>query len=325
MRIFITGITGFVGINLAEELVNRGYGVIGFLRKDVKTRKPCVFSCLRQKNVKTAYGDITSYKSILENLNKISKEDKELIIIHLAALPNLNKFDLLYEVNVKGTENLYKAVLEADIYPKRIIHFSTASIFGPHHSQKITEKYNEFNPETFYEKTKYRGEKIAEKFMKENDLPITILRPVHVYGPHHFDPLITRMIKMVKRGFVLAPPPTLPIDLVYVKNLVGATILIMEKEKAMGKTYLVTDRRTYTIREILDTVNDILGKQSMHVYLPKSLIKIYSAFTQLFRYSLNNVTFSCDKIVRELGYVPQYDLKKGLSEYIDWLKIANGI
>lgn len=318
MKVFVTGVSGFVGRNLVEELVNKGYDVVGFLRADVKDRKPAVFSYLKEINVELVYGDITDYNSVLKGLNKFSN-CSDLIIVHLATLPSSSSFGPLYLVNVKGTENLYTAILEAGLTPVKIIHFSTASIFGSHHLNKeITESYEIFRPETSYEKTKHEGEKIATKFIKERNLPITIFRPVHVYGPHYFDPMLTRMIKMVKRGFVIGPPPTLPIDLVYVGNLVDATVWSIEKENMTGETYLVTDGQPYTTRELIDTVEDVLGKKAKRLYLSKSLLKFYSVLTHLFRYSLKNVTFSSKKLV-QAGYNPQYDLERGLKEYVNWL------
>jgi UDP-glucose 4-epimerase len=318
MKVFVTGVTGFVGRNLVEELVNKGYDVAGFLREDVKDRKPAVFSYLKEMNVELVYGDITNYNSVLRGLNNFSYCG-DLIIVHLATLPSSSNYGSLYQVNVKGTENLYTAILEAGLTPMKIIHFSTASIFGSNHlNTEITENYEIFRPETSYEKTKHEGEKIAKNFIEERNLPITILRPVHVYGPHYSDPMLTRMIKMTKRGFVIGPPPTLPIDLVYVGNLVDATVWSIEKEDMLGETYLVTDGQAYTTMELLDTVEAVLGKKARRLYLSKSLLKIYSTLTHLFRYSLKNVTFSSKKLL-QAGYTPQYTLEQGLKEYVNWI------
>jgi len=320
-KIFITGITGFVGRNLSEELLNKGYDIVGFLRKSVMYRKPKIYSYLREKNTKIVYGDITNFENIKKALNEISKEDKDLIVVHLAALGNSKNVDLLRQVNVNGTENLCRVILKSGSSVKQIIHFSTAAVCGPHHPNvKITEKMDIYNPETPYEKTKYAGEKIAEKFMKEDNLPITILRPVHVYGPHNFDSIV-KMIEMVRRGFVIAPTK-LPLDLVYVKNLVQAVVLAIKKrQKAEGETYFITDGKSYITDDLIKNLETIYGKEHIVIHLPRLATKIYSKFTKQFRYGLNNVSFSCDKIIKNLGYAPKYSLLKGLEDYISWLTL----
>jgi nucleoside-diphosphate-sugar epimerase len=75
-----------------------------------------------------------------------------------------------------------------------------------------------------------------------------------------------------------------PINYVHaIRAIKHAKILAIEKEKAIGKTYLVTDGKTYTIKKILDTVEDLLEEHPVHIWLPKSLIKVYSALTYAFR------------------------------------------
>jgi nucleoside-diphosphate-sugar epimerase len=320
MRVLVTGIAGFVGRNLIEMLLARGYEVIGFIRADLNERKPETYHFLSQ-NIKLVYGDVADFKSIVKALDSLHGEEP-IIVIHLAAVIDSNKSYLFRKVNVKGTENLYNAILQSVTPIHHIIHVSTAAVHGPQHpNEKIIESTS-FLPETLYEKSKYDSELVARKFMEESNLPITIFRPVHVYGPFAVDRLLLPMIKMVHRGFVIAPAKQ-SLDLVYVANLVDAILLAIEqRDKSAGQTYIVTDNVNYTTDDVIDSLKKIFEIQPMIVRIPKFVTRIYSKLTKKLRYGLNNVTYSCDKVKEQLGYEPKITLDDGFRAYIGWLVTA---
>ena len=166
IKVFVTGIAGFVGRNLIESLLERGYEVTGLIRDDLKNRKPEIYRYLEQ-NTKLVYGDITDVKSIVTALDSL-RGGEGITIIHLAAVIDSNKSHLFQEVNVNGTENLYNAVLQSVTPVNHIIHVSTAAVHGPQHpNEKITESTS-FLPETLYEKSKYDSELVARKFIMGN-------------------------------------------------------------------------------------------------------------------------------------------------------------
>ncbi|MFX1537693.1 MAG: NAD-dependent epimerase/dehydratase family protein, partial [Promethearchaeota archaeon] len=171
-------------------------------------------------------------------------------------------------------------------------------------------------------KSKYRSELIARKFMEENSLPITVFRPVHVYGPYAVDHLLLPMIKMVRRGFVIAPAKQ-SLDLVYVTNLVDLILLAIEqKDKAVGQTYIVTDNKNYTTDDVIDCLKKIFNIQPMIAHIPRFATRTYSKLTKKLRYGLNNVTYSCDKAKEQLGYEPKITLDDGFRAYVGWLVTA---
>jgi nucleoside-diphosphate-sugar epimerase len=320
IKVFVTGIAGFVGRNLVEILLARGYEVIGFIRADLRDRKPEIYHYLK-RNVKLIYGNITDLESIIKALDSVYGEEA-ITLIHLAAIIDSKRTALFQEINVNGTENLYRAVLQSRTPINHIIHVSTAAVHGPQHpNEKITESTS-FLPETLYEKSKYNSELIARKFMEENSLPITIFRPVHVYGPHAVDHLLLPMIKMMHRGFVIAPAKQ-SLDLVYVANLVDAILLAIEqKGKSAGQTYIVADSKNYTTDDVIDSLKKIFNIEPVIVHIPRFAIRAYSKLTKKLRYGLNNVTYSCDKAKEQLGYEPKITLDDGFRAYVGWLVTA---
>ncbi|MBN1682464.1 NAD(P)-dependent oxidoreductase [Candidatus Bathyarchaeota archaeon] len=317
MKVFITGVAGFVGRSLVEALLVNGHEVIGFIREDLSIRKPETHMYL-EKNIKLVFGDLTDFDSILNALNSVSGEEG-ITVVHLAAVIDTKKTRLFQAVNIAGTENFYNAVLQTKTKISHIIHVSTAAVHGPNHpNEKITEETS-ILPETYYEKSKYESESIARRFVNENNLPITILRPVHVYGPHTLDRLLSHMIKMVRSGFAIAPAKQ-PLDLINVNNLVMAMIQVMDnREKSLGQTYLLTDDKNYTTDDVIKSLEKIFNIRPIIIHIPKFMVRIYSKLTKKLRYGLNKISYSCDKAKTQLDYKPKVTLDDGLRAYVGWL------
>jgi len=318
LRIFVTGVTGFIGQNLVENLSSKGYSVIGLTRQETIRSKPSVYEFLKSKNVDVIYGDLLDYKGLLGILRRMS--NTSLCVIHLAGIIDAKKLDLYNEVNVKGTRNLLNAILESKVDIKQIIHMSTAAIYGPSHlTKQITEEMDEYRPETYYEKSKLESENIAREHLKKYGLPVTILRPVHVYGPLKVDHLILKMIKNVMRGLVIAPQP-LAMDLVYVKNLTQAIVsCIKESRRTVGQTYIITDGRNYSTDDVIRSLSSIFRKRVHILRVPNFALRTYSLFSKRFRYGLSNIRFSGSKFLNELNVRMSYDITSGLEEYVYWL------
>lgn len=321
MKVFITGVAGFIGRNLVDALLEKGYDVVGFLKSDLSERKPALYQYLKS-NIRLVYGDIRDFDSIVKALDSVYSPEG-ITIVHLAAVIDSSNLNLFRAVNITGTENLYRAALQTKTPIKQVIHVSTAAVHGPQHPNEAITEETSFLPETFYEKSKYESERIAANYMQDHNLPVTIFRPVHVYGPGSVDHLLIPMIKMVRRGFVVAPAKQ-ALDLVYVKNFVDALVLSMEKkETSIGQTYLITDGKSYTTDDVIDSLKIVFNIAPLLVHIPRFIIRTYSKITKKLRYGLNNVVYSCDKAKAELSYQPKVFLIEGFRAYVGWL-VASG-
>ncbi|MEM5882519.1 MAG: GDP-mannose 4,6-dehydratase [Candidatus Aenigmatarchaeota archaeon] len=130
-RVLITGISGFVGSYLARELINRGYGVYGLVRKKSQKEKIKRLEILRiYDDVKLLDGDITNLTSLLMILNKIDPE----IIFHLAAQSYVpysfqNPLETFYP-NCLGTQNLLEAVRLSEKIDPKIVFAGSSEEYG---------------------------------------------------------------------------------------------------------------------------------------------------------------------------------------------------
>src|SRR3989344_3021432 len=144
--IALTGATGFIGINLIEQLGS----------KKIKCLVRKYTEKLNKKNIEPVIGDLTDKNSVDTFLNKAK------ILIHLAAVIDLANKKEYYKINVEGTKNLVDSCKKNKI--KRIIFVSSMAS-----TKDYLDDYG-------------RSKRAAEVLIKKSGLDYTILRPSFVYG-----------------------------------------------------------------------------------------------------------------------------------------------
>ena len=162
MKIFITGVAGFIGFSLANSFLNKGHRVYGIDNFDqyysIKIKKKRLNILKKYKNFAFNKVDILNYAKLFNTINN-KKID---VIIHLAAqtgvrysIINPNKY---LDVNISGFMNLIKAIKNKKI--NKFIYASSSSVYGD--SKKFPLKENDnLNPKNIYGLSKKINEEIA--------------------------------------------------------------------------------------------------------------------------------------------------------------------
>ena len=175
MRCLITGGAGFIGSNLAEFLISKGYKV-----KIIDN-----FATGNINNIKNIKNKITLKRIDITDSKKLSKEFKNIdIVYHLAGLadivPSINNPEKYYKTNVTGTLNVLQAAKKFKI--KKFIYAASASCYG------IPKKYPTNEKATIdlnypYALTKFLGEQLVLTWAKVYKMNNISLRFFNVYGP----------------------------------------------------------------------------------------------------------------------------------------------
>lgn len=150
MKVLLTGDTGFIGNHTYSKLLKRECKV--FLFK----------------------GDVRKVEDWEKNLEK--EVD---IVIHLAAARTETKKD--FEINIKGTENLFIAAQRSKKLPKKVILASSQAVYMG--CKKPFKEGTKPKPTTTYGRSKLKAEKVAQKWSKKLEIPLVILRYSTVLGP----------------------------------------------------------------------------------------------------------------------------------------------
>lgn len=246
MRVFITGIEGYIGTVLADELVKAGYQVAGL---DAGFYRDAWF-----------YGEKTNnYQVIHKDIRQITEEDLRgyEAVVHLAELANdpigeLNP-ETTFDISCRGTESLIEACKKAGV--KKFIYFSSCSVYG--FTDEVVDENSPVNPLTTYARAKVANEKMLLG-MDDNDLSMVIFRNATVFGlsPRiRFDLAVnslvgyaytTREIKMESDGMPWRPFIHIRDIAEAVKSALGAPHEVIHKQIFN----IGSPKSNYQIREI---------------------------------------------------------------------------
>lgn len=292
--ILITGVNGFIGINLVKKLIERGYKVRGFLFREDKRN----IDLLKELGIDIVYGDILDKDSLVKAMRDIK------IVIHLAALIGSDNPILNYKINFLGSKNLIEACNKKNI--KRVIWTSSSAAL--------------WNIDTAYSKTK----KEVEKLFLNSKLNMTILRLSLVYGKDGgivFKKLVNNIrnlpfIPVIGSGFSKKQP-------VYVGDVVEAIIAALNTKKSIKKVYDLGGPDVVSLNEFIDEICYVLNIKKIKIKLPMNLCMFFAKiceriFPKLY-FKEAILGFSQDAVgdislaKKELNYNP-ISLKEGLKK-----------
>lgn len=315
--LLVTGATGFIGKNLVPVLA---------------AENP-VRILVRPTSDITLYKNHPRIEIVLGSLERGQGLDRALegvkTVVHVAGrLMGRNRSDF-YRTNVLGTENLLAAMRRTRT--PNIVHISSYAACGSRPDQKELSEEASARPTCLYGWSKQK----ADSAVIQSGLRFIILRPPAVYGPYDVD--ILQIIKMINRGFYPATGSGEQYtDFIYVRDLVAVIKKITEESIINGRAYFVNDGRGHAFSEVVRLIADILGKKRVRkVPIPKSIGQLFGVLSDVLMPGEKRV-ISRDKIriltqkawlasgermIREIGFRPVYDLKKGMTETIDWYRM----
>jgi GDP-6-deoxy-D-talose 4-dehydrogenase len=165
-RALITGIEGFTGRYVAEELASAGYDVVGFAARGSQMHADGVFAC-----------DLNNIEDVYAAMSNARPN----VIVHLAAISFVahGDVDAIYRTNVVGTRNLLEAASKLAVAPSAILLASSANIYGNANVEVIDETVAA-SPANDYAVSKLAMEYMARLWIHK--LPITFLRPFNYTG-----------------------------------------------------------------------------------------------------------------------------------------------
>lgn len=246
MKALVTGATGFIGSQLVDDLLKKGYKVRCTIRKTSNLRwlkdKPIEL-------VEASLSDVNSLERAVEGVD---------YIYHIAGLTAAKSYQEFLKANRDGTLNLLKAVEKVNPKIKRFLHCSSQTVSGPAESlNKPSTEDMPPNPISSYGKSKKAAEDEVLKF--KDKFPITIVRPAAVYGPRDED--ILGVFKTVKGGIgtLIGFSPKY-VGLIHSYDLSIGMIQAAESENSISKIYFLSSEEFYTWQQILPLMKKAIGK-----------------------------------------------------------------
>jgi dihydroflavonol-4-reductase len=248
---FVTGGTGFVGLNLIQQLRARHWEVTACHRQSSN------LELIRRFGPRLVVADITDRHGLLAAM-----PERPDAVFHLAASVNFwqPKNDEQTRVNVEGTRNVVEAALERKA--QRFIHMSSLAAWGPADGDIIDETTPSRAPghAVNYFRTKWLGEQEVQRGI-ERGLKAVFINPANILGP--YDPNTwSRAFTLVKQGKLpFAPPGSAP--WCHVHEVALALIAAVERG-GIGERYLLAGTQA-SYRELFQIVCELLGQKPPRV------------------------------------------------------------
>ena len=225
MKYVVTGGAGFIGSHLTEKLVKQG-NIVTVIDNQNTGKIENLKSISKKINyVQNDIRDFEVLKSLMENVDGV---------FHQAAMASVQDSfripEKFHDVNVNGTENIFKIAKEFGI---KVVYASSSSVYGDTSILPTTEN-DEKRPINPYAQTKLEKDKLAEQYAK-NGLKVIGMRYFNVFGPRQskeYAGVIKLFLERIQQGLPpLVNGDGLQIrDFVYVDDVVNANILSMESD-----------------------------------------------------------------------------------------------
>lgn len=307
MKVFVTGVSGFVGRALCVTLSRSGHSVRGALRQIEGT------GVLSEGVELVEVGQInaeTDWEAALAGCD---------LVVHLAARVHVmgdkasDPLAEFREVNTEATLNLARQASQAGV--KRFVFISTIKVNG----EGCDAAYRETDvpaPEDAYAISKWEAEQGLQRIARETGLEVVILRPPLVYGPG-VKANFLRLMKAIQRGW---PLPLGAIhnrrSLLYLGNFVDAIRLCVEHPAAAGQTFLLDDGQAVSTPELIRAVARAMGRPARLLAVPVGVLAFMGALLGK-RAAVARLTGSLHvdsaAIRSRLGWTPPYSMEAGLA------------
>jgi len=317
--VLVTGGTGFLGSHLTRRLLSERFKV------NILARPDSNYSVLELLGARVVHGDVTDMESVAKAVSGVDT------VYHVAAVFRKARFpdSVYWAVNYDGTMNVMRACQKAGV--KRIIHCSSVGVHG-HLDILPSDETAPYKAKDIYQQTKCAAEKDVLKLYETEGLPVTVIRPVGIYGPG--DTRWLKLYRSISRGrFAMIGSGKTHIHLVYVSDLLDVFRLAADNPNAVGQVYIGGGERYISLNEYAQIIADTEGVALSRMHIPLGPVRFLSGVCEdvcraigveppIYRrrvsFFTNDRGFSIEKAKKELGYVPKVDVDEGVQRTIAW-------
>ncbi|NPV70656.1 MAG: NAD-dependent epimerase/dehydratase family protein [Firmicutes bacterium] len=305
MRALVTGANGFAGRYLVGFLMGKGYAVLAACHGQQREDALGAGVLVRQLNV-------TDRENLLHVIDEFLPDE----IYHLAGIAATTGEDRerYYEVNFKGTLNLFEAVREA-APQARVLYVGSAAVYGDVslEAQPITEECS-FAPVNHYGASKAAADLLAFTYGAEG-LYLVRVRPFNHTGPGQSTAYVcSRLARSVAEVALCLGEPVITAgnidaarDFTDVRDVVCAYWLLLQRGSP-GEAYNVCSGRAYTVREITGFLAQVAGVE----------VELKSTAELRRRIDIPLLVGSAEKIRRATGWQPEIPICQTLGDLFEW-------
>ena len=297
LNVLVTGATGFVGQHLIKRLKLDDYNIKVISRRPVLGVEVIICDFLKDDIPDNALKDID-------------------IVFHLAGYAH----DLKSEPGIEQTYHKINVGVTVDLLSlsdkhnvKKFIFVSSVKAGGAPIKGNCASEKDQNSPDGIYGETKREAELRILETGRESSMHVSILRPALIYGPRVKGNLQLMMQGINKGWFPPLPETGNRRSMIHVDDIVRALLLLVNSQQANGEIFIATDGKTYSSRNIYETMCRVLGKSTPNWSVPKFLFSAIALLSTNLSYKMDKLLgdecYSSEKL-QSLGFKAQKELKQ---------------
>lgn len=334
--IFITGVAGFIGSNLAKRLLAdiEGVKVVGIDNMndyyDVRLKEARLEELLKNKNFSFIKGNLADK----EIITSIFKQYRPAVVVNLGAQAGVRYSiinpDAYVEGNIVGFFNILEGCRNFPV--EHLVYASSSSVYGSNKKVPYSTDDKVDNPVSLYAATKKSNELLAHAYSKLYNIPSTGLRFFTVYGPAgRPDMAYFSFTNKLLRG------ETIQIfnygnckrDFTYVDDIVEGTIRVMQgaPEKGTGEDglpippYAIYNIGNNTPVSLLDFIQILQEELIRAGVLPEDYdFEVHKQLVPMQPGDVPVTYADTAALERDFGFKPSTSLREGLRKFAEWYK-----
>jgi dihydroflavonol-4-reductase len=314
MIVTVTGANGFIGLHLVRDQLAKGRRVRAV---DLKVDK--LLSLPAYPDLEIVQADIRDKEAMARAVAGAA------FVFHLASahlavsLPEAE----YWRINRDAALSLAEICRQAGV--KRFVHCSSVGVYGEI-KEPPADEASPCHPDLIYEKSKLEGERAVLAYQRQSGMPLTVLRPVWVYGPGC--PRTEKLFRSLrKRTFFYIGSGRSLRHCLHVDDFCQACELAAARPQAVGEIFIIGDAGAVTLRELLGAMAAACSSPAPRLHLPLALIRpLFAAAEKLFlalgrepvvstrtlKFFTNNTSFSIAKARKLLGFEPRFEVAEGM-------------
>jgi UDP-glucuronate 4-epimerase len=329
-KILVTGAAGFIGFHLSKKLCDEGWVVSGLDNindyYDPKLKEARLSLLLPYKNFKFHKIDLTEKEAV----GRLFKDENFNYVVNLAAQAGV-RYSLVnpyayIESNIAGFLNILEGCRHFPV--EHLIYASSSSVYGANKKIPFSVHHNVDHPLSLYAATKKANELMAHTYSNLYKIPVTGLRFFTVYGPWGRPDMAAFIF--TKAIFEGKPIDVynygdMKRDFTYIDDIVEGIYKLITKAPTTDKTwngekpdpsssfapyrlYNIGNNHPVELSKFIEILEDCIGKKANKNTLPMQPGDVYETFADV------------DDLMKDVGFVPRTDIKRGLKNFIDWYR-----
>lgn len=341
--ILVTGAAGFIGFHLVQNLLKKGYAVIGLDNINDYYDVNLKYGRLKETGIDSiniAYNKIVVSKiyspysfiqldlTDKDGITALFKEHQFKGVIHLAAQAGV-RYSLVNphaytESNVTGFLNILEGCRAINV--KHLVYASTSSVYGLNTNMPLSPHQSTEHPMTLYAATKKANEMMAHSYSHLFGFPSTGVRFFTVYGPWGRPDmalfLFTKAI-LHNESIQVFNHGEMVRDFTYVEDIVEGLCRILEKPAealnswdgahpdaarslAPYRIVNIGNSKPIKLMDYIDAVEKALGKKAIKELLPIQPGDVPATNADV------------KDLIEDYNYKPAVEVKEGVRNFVEW-------